>query len=154
VRQPTAASNGGGQRQRATAATDGGRFSDVRRDQTIAFVPRSGRRWIVPSEFRLLDLARQVVDEVHRLLDAGRPRLLNENQLRECASSITANIREGLGRRRGRERDQFMRYAKASAEETDERLRTNYKASRLSGRTFWRLHDRLAVIGKIIDALQ
>ena len=105
------------------------------------------------SSFRLLDAARLVVDDVHRLLDGARPRLLNEEQLRECASSITANIREAYGRRAGRERSQFLRYAGASAEETDERLRTNYARGRLTAKVYWQLHNRLMVMLRMIDKL-
>jgi four helix bundle protein len=107
----------------------------------------------VASHFRLLDLARLVVDEIHWLLDRSRPRLVNRDQLRECSSSITGNIREAYGRRRGPERNQFLRYAKSSAEESDERLRTNFAAGRLRGKTYWRLRDRLRVITRMIDAL-
>jgi four helix bundle protein len=79
--------------------------------------------------------------------------LLNRDQLRECSSSITANIREAYGRRRGPERNQFLRYAKASAAESDERLRTNFASGRLPAKTYWQLRDRLHVIGEMIDAL-
>ena len=105
------------------------------------------------SSFRLLHLARLVVDEIHRLLDRNRPRMVNRDQLRECASSITGNIREAYGRRRGPERNQFLRYAKASAEECDERLRTNFASGRLRATTYWQLRDRLNVIIRMIDAL-
>ena len=103
--------------------------------------------------FRLLDVARLVVDEIHRLLDLNRPRLLNEDQLRECSSSITANIREAYGRRHGAERNQFLRYAKASADESDERLRTSFVSGRLPAKTYWQLRDRLRVIRRMIDRL-
>ena len=105
------------------------------------------------SSFRLLDLARLVVDEIHRLLDRSRPRLLNADQLRECSSSITANIREAYGRREGAERDQFLRYAKSSAAESDERLRTSFAGGRLAAKAYWRLRDRLRVIQRMIDVL-
>jgi four helix bundle protein len=55
----------------------------------------------------LLGAARAVVDELNRLLGVRPPRLLYSSQLREAAQSIPANIREGMGRRKGAEREQF-----------------------------------------------
>lgn len=102
---------------------------------------------------RLMHLARLVVDEIHRLLDRSRPRLLNEIQLRECSSSITSNIREAYGRGPGGERRQFLRYSRASAEESDERLRTNFANGRLRAKTYWQLRDRIRVIVRMINRL-
>ena len=107
----------------------------------------------MPNPLRLMHVARLVVDEVHRLLDQSRPRLLNEDQLRECSSSITSNIREAYGRGPGRERSQFLRYSRASAEESDERLRTNVASGRLRHKTYWQLRDRLRVIVRMINRL-
>jgi four helix bundle protein len=89
----------------------------------------------VASNFRLLDVARGVVDEVNDLLDSSRRRLLHDGQLRDAAGSITANIREAYGRREGAERNQFFRFARGSAEETAEHLRTTLLQSA------WRTHD-------------
>lgn len=102
--------------------------------------------------FRLMDAARWVRDEVNDLIDAS-PRRLLHHELREAAESIPANIREAYGRREGPERDQFLRYARASAEETDEHLRGNYASRRLSPKRYWRLHNRLTVIVRIITTL-
>src|SRR5688500_17777654 len=73
-------------------------------------------------KFMLLAAAEAVVDEVNVLLASSRPRVLYRRQLEESAGSITSNIREGLGRREGPERNQFYRHARGSAEETDDRL--------------------------------
>ena len=100
-----------------------------------------------------MHLARLVVNEIHRLLDRSPPRLVNQDQLRECSSSITANIREAYGRPKGPDRNRFLRYAKSSAEESDERLRTNFANGRLPAKTYWQLRDRLVVISRMIDAL-
>lgn len=101
--------------------------------------------------FRLLDAARAVADEVNALL---RPtnRLIHRAQLRDSAQSVPANIREGLGRDRGPHRNQAYRDARGSAEETDEHLRANFADERLPRQTFFRLHNRLLVIIKMIDA--
>jgi four helix bundle protein len=104
---------------------------------------------------RVLDAARSVVEEVDQLLDADRQQLLRKNQLRESAGSIAANIREAYGQRRGRGRAKFFIHARGSAEETDEHLRANFNAKRIADSAFWRLHNRIAVIvrmlGRLID---
>ena len=107
----------------------------------------------VDAELRVLDAARAVVDEVNALIARSRPKLLNETQLREAAASIPSNIREGYGRRRGPERNQFFRFARGSAEETDERLRANFAAKRVHAKLFWRFHNRLTVITRMLNAL-
>ena len=105
------------------------------------------------SNFRLLDVARAVVDEVNDLLDSSRRRLLHDGQLRDAVGSITANIREAYGRRQGAERNQFFRFARGSAEEAAEHLRTNVGAKRLEKSRFWRLHNRLIVIRRMLNTL-
>jgi four helix bundle protein len=102
---------------------------------------------------RVLDAARSVVDDLNRLLDAPSQRLLHEDQLRKCSESITANIREAIGRQPGKERHQFLRFARGSAEETDEHLRTNYASNRLPGKRYWRFHNRLLTIVKMLNAM-
>jgi four helix bundle protein len=104
-------------------------------------------------KFVPLAVAEAVVDEVNALLASSRVRLLYRQQLEDCSGSITANIREGLGRREGPERNQFYRYARGSAEETDDRLTRNFVAKRLKPSTYWRLHNRLVLIIKNIDKL-
>jgi four helix bundle protein len=107
----------------------------------------------VGDTFRVLDAARAVVDDVNQLLDGSARRLFYVDQLRESAGSITANIREGFGRRKGPERNQFFRFARASAEETDEHIRGNFAADRLPPKLYWRFHHRLLVIVKMLNAL-
>lgn len=104
-------------------------------------------------EFKVLSVAREVVDEVNALMDSARRPFVNERQLRESAGSITANIREAYGRERGKDRNQFFRFARGSVEETDERLRTNRAASRIDEKPYWRLHNRLSLIRKMLDKL-
>ena len=100
---------------------------------------------------RVLDVARAVVDEVNELLDQRR--LFYHDQIREAAGSITSNIREAFGRQPGRSRHQFLFYARGSAEETDERLRANHRRNNIPMTTYWRLHHRLTVIVKMLNAL-
>ncbi len=105
------------------------------------------------SNFRLLDVARQVEDEVNELLLNSRPPLLHRKQLADSAQSIPANIREAFGRRRGPEQNQYFRVAISSSEETEEHLRSNVAAKRLTTQRYWRLHHRLRVITKMIRSL-
>ena len=103
--------------------------------------------------FRVLEVARAVVDEINTLVARSRPRLLYSDQITDSAGSITANIREAMGRRLGPERNQFFRFALGSVEETDERVRGNAKQKRIPQRTYWRLHNRLVLIRRMLNAL-
>jgi four helix bundle protein len=100
---------------------------------------------------RVLDAARMVVDDINRVLK--RRRLPNATQLREAAESITANIKEGLGRAEGPDRNQFFRFARGSAEETNERLGTRFRAEDIPGKTYWPLHHRLVTISRMLTNL-
>ena len=107
----------------------------------------------MPNDFRVMDAARRVSDEVQQLLERVRPPLIHQKQLSEASQSIPANLREAYGRREGRERNQYFRVARSSAEETDEHLRANYAARRITPRIFWALHNRLTVILKMLNRL-
>jgi four helix bundle protein len=107
----------------------------------------------VATAFRLLDAARAIVDGVNNMMARSRRRLLYDVQLRDAVGSIAANIREGYGRRRGPERKQFLRYARASAEEADEHLRANHAAGRVSPKCYWQAHNRLSVIQRMLTSL-
>jgi four helix bundle protein len=107
----------------------------------------------MPGDFRLMDVARQVEDEVNDLLARSRRPLLHRKQLEDSAQSIPANIREAFGRRHGPERNQYFRVARSSSEETDEHLRSNAAAQRLDSSRYWRLHHRLTVIRKMLGRL-
>jgi four helix bundle protein len=102
---------------------------------------------------RLIDAARLVADETNRILDRRRKYYLHEAQLRKSAQSIASNIREAYGRKAGPDRKHFLRIARGSAEETDEHWRGNRGSGRLDARHYWRLHNRLMTIIKMLDAL-
>ncbi len=87
------------------------------------------------------------------MLDSRGHRLLYDTQLRASSGSIAANIREAFGRRKGPERNQFLRFARGSAEETDEHLSANYRSARLAAPKFWRLHNRIVVVVRMLTAL-
>lgn len=105
------------------------------------------------NKLRVLEAARTVVDEINRLLTTSQRPLLYENQLRNASGSITSNIREAYGRRSGAERNLFLRYARGSAEETDEQLRASFVAKRLLPARYWSIHNRLVVIRRMLTAL-
>jgi four helix bundle protein len=100
---------------------------------------------------RALDGARTVVDDINQLLN-GR-RLPNATQIRDAAESITANIQEGFGRDAGPDRNQFLRFARASAEETSERLRARFGAGDIPAKTYWRIHHRLVAVSRMLTNL-
>ena len=100
---------------------------------------------------RVLDGARTVVDDINHLLN-GR-RLPNAAQLRDAAESITANIQEGFGRDAGPDRYQFLRFARASAEETNERLRARFGARDIPANVYWSLHHRLVAVSRMLTSL-
>ena len=66
--------------------------------------------------FRVLEAARAVADEINALLASRRISLLHRGQLRDAAQSVPANIREGMGRKPGPDRNQAYRFARGSAE--------------------------------------
>src|SRR3954468_9682354 len=104
------------------------------------------------NSFRLLEVARSVVDEIDRLLDDANLSLIHRTQLRSAAQSIPANIREGMGRE-GADRNRAYRIARGSAEETDEHLRVNLRGDRIASVACRRLHNRLALIVKMINTI-
>ena len=103
------------------------------------------------SHLRVLDAARAVVDDIMRLIRDYR--LPSPGQLREAAKSITSNIQEGLGRDRGPDRNRFYRDSRGSAEEANEQLRSYFKEDRIPAADYWRNHNRLIVISRMLTNL-
>jgi four helix bundle protein len=103
--------------------------------------------------FRVLEAARVVTDEVNTLLGNRKRRLIHRGQLRDAAQSVPANIREGMGRKPGPHRHQAYRDARGSAEEADEHLRANFADGRLASSHYWRIHNRIALVVKILTSI-
>ncbi len=95
-----------------------------------------------------------VLDEVNRVIDS-RPakRLLHVAQLRKSASSVSANIAEGLGRGEGAARNDKYRTARGEAKETISHLRSNFAAERVPSAVYWRLRNRCMTVIKMLDSL-
>lgn len=101
----------------------------------------------------VLDAADLVADEVNRLIDGSPRRLIHVQQMRKAAQAIGANISEGFGRGRGRERDHSLRVARGEAEETIRHLRPNFKTSRIAKADYWRIRNRLITITRMLTSL-
>jgi four helix bundle protein len=107
----------------------------------------------VTHHFRVLEVARSLVDEINFLVGTGVDHLAQDRQILRSSQSIAANIREGLGRRPGPERNQFFRIARGSAEETDEHLHAHYRQNRVVAKDYWRIHHRIIVCIKMLNAM-
>jgi len=101
----------------------------------------------------VLDAADKVADDINRLIDESPRRLIHVSQLRDSAQSIGANISEGFGRGKGRERDRSLRVARGEAEETIRHLRANFETDRIPKSKFWSLRNRLVTIVKMLTSL-
>ena len=101
----------------------------------------------------VLDAADVVADEINRLIDSSPRRLIHVQQLRKAAQSIGANISEGFGRGPGPERDHKLRVSRGEAEETIRHLRANYASTRIARSDYWRLHNRLVTIVRMLTSL-
>jgi four helix bundle protein len=104
-------------------------------------------------DLAVLDAAEQVVADVVKLVDSKRRRLLFKAQLRDSAQSVTANIGEGFGRATRADRNRTLLIARGEAEETIRHLRTNFVAKRIDDAVYWRLHNRLVTIVKMLNSL-
>ena len=114
-------------------------------------------RGLVPHrDLDVLDAAELVADQVTALIDRPAPRgrrLLHVAQMRDAVQSIGANIAEGFGRGSMGDRARSLRIARGEAEETIRHLGANFRASRIGGRDYWPIHNRLVTIIKMLDSL-
>ena len=102
----------------------------------------------------VLDASERVEDQVMALIQrrSGR-RLLYKRQLREAVHSVSSNIGEAFGRGAGRDRARVLRIARGEAEEAIRHLASNLRASRITSKEYWQIHNRLVVIVKMLNAL-
>jgi four helix bundle protein len=102
----------------------------------------------------VLDAAEAVEDEINRLIDDRKQRLLYVHQMRKSAHAVGVNIREAFGRGPDGGKAQGLRVARGEAEETVGHLRSNVVLKRIDKPTFWRLRNRLITIVKMLDSLE
>ena len=102
----------------------------------------------------VLDAADLIADDVNRLLDGGRGRIIHRGQLRDCVGSIGANIAEGMTRRTLEGRNSCLNTSRGEANEAIRHLRANYSSGRITAATFFSLRNRLVTIDKMLVRLQ
>ena len=101
----------------------------------------------------VLDAAGRAAEGVNRLIDRFPRTILHANQMRASAQSISANISEGFGRGKGRDRARPLEIARGEAEETIQHLKAILRVNRISPGDYWPLHNLLVVIVKMLNAL-
>ena len=79
--------------------------------------------------------------------------LLFKSQLLKSTESVSANIGEALGRGTKADRNRSLTIARGEAEESIQRLRTNHLIERIEPRVYWRLHNRLVAVVRMITSL-
>ena len=99
------------------------------------------------------DAAEQIAAEIVQLVTARRSKLLFKGQLLKSAQSVSANIGEGFGRATKADRNRSLVVARGEAEETIEHLRANHTAKRIEVRAYWRLHNRLVTVTRMLSSL-
>ena len=105
------------------------------------------------AQFRLLEVARAVADETNRLLGNRQLRLIHRGQLRDSAQSIPANIREGWVE--NPDRTATMRIA-THGDRPKKRTNIserNFADGRLPPAKFWQIHNRIAVVVKMLTTI-
>ena len=102
----------------------------------------------------VIDAAERAAQLVNELIDRSRSRrLLHVGQMRDAVQSVGANISEGFGRGKGRDRAHSLEIARGEAEETIRHLSANFRAGRLTATEYWPIHNLLVVIVKMLNSL-
>ena len=102
----------------------------------------------------VLDAAQRAADGVNKLIDRSpRGRLLHVRQMRNAVQSIAANISEGFGRGKGRDRNRSLEIARGETEEVIQHLSANFRTNRIAPRDYWPLYNLLSVIVKMLNSL-
>ena len=101
----------------------------------------------------VLDAAERAAAQINAMIDcAPRGRLLHVTQMRKSVQSICANIRDGFGRRSGRDRDRSLEIARGETEETIGHLKANFRGKRIDTKEYWPHHNLLVVIVKMLNS--
>ena len=102
----------------------------------------------------VLDAAERAAAQLNELIDSSPPRrLLHVRQMRRSVQSISANISEAFGRKRGRDRDHRLEIARGETEETIRHLSANFRSNRVDPTRYWPLHNLFVVIVKMLKSL-
>ncbi len=101
----------------------------------------------------VLEAAERAADAVSHLIDRFPRRLLHAKQMRDSVQSVAANISEGFGRGRGRDRARPLEIARGEAEETIQHLSANFRTRRIAAGDYWPIHNLLVVVVKMINGL-
>ena len=102
----------------------------------------------------VLDAAQAVEDEINRLIEDRKRRMVHGYQMRRSAHAIGINIREGFGRGTDGGKAQSIRVARGEADETIGHLRSNFALKRIERTVYWRLRNRLVTIIKMLNSLE
>jgi four helix bundle protein len=109
---------------------------------------------VVPHrDLDVLDAAERAADAINSLIDRSHRRLLHVRQLRDAAQAIPANISEGFGRRKGRDRARSLEIARGETEESISHLASNFRAQRIEPKEYWKIRNLLVVIVKMLSSL-
>jgi four helix bundle protein len=117
------------------------------------FAARGQLRDMTHRDLDVLDAADRAADGIDRLVTKSPRRLLHVSQMRSSVQSIGANISEGFGRGKGRDRVRPLQIARGEAEETIRHLSANFRTNRIEPSVYWPLHNLLVVIVKMLNAL-
>jgi four helix bundle protein len=104
-------------------------------------------------DLNVLDAAQQAAEKVNALIDRSPQRLLHVAQMRDSVQSICANIAEGFGRGKGRDRARPLEIARGETEETIQHLGANFRTKRIAPEDYWPVHNLLVVIVKMLNSL-
>ena len=99
------------------------------------------------------DAAELIVADIVKVAAGRRSRLLFKAQLLKSAESTSANIGEAFGRSTKADRNRSLTVARGEAEETIKHLRANHRAKRIEARAYWRIHNRLVTVTRMLSSL-
>ena len=101
----------------------------------------------------VIDAAERAADMVNDLIERSPRRLLHVQQLRDSVQSIGANISEGFGRGKGRDRARPLEIARGETEEAIRHLSANFRTNRIAAKDYWPIHNLFVVIVKMLNSL-
>jgi four helix bundle protein len=101
----------------------------------------------------VLDAAERAADLVEELIERAPRQLIGAGQMRRAVQAISNNIGEGIGRGGAGDKARSMVVARGEAEETIRQLNANHRRRRITTKDYWRIHNLLTTIVKMLDSL-